>query len=40
MLVNNIKSAIAKDPNLKAKASKDREFIKFFENASFKAAVG
>ncbi len=35
MLVNNLKSAVAKDSSLKAKASKDREFIKFFENASF-----
>lgn len=35
MVVNNLKSAIAKDSSLKAKASKDREFIKFFENASF-----
>jgi len=40
MLTNNLKSAIAKDPSLKAKAAKDREFIKFFENASFKAIVG
>jgi tetratricopeptide (TPR) repeat protein len=35
MVVNNLKSAIAKDPSLKEKASKDREFIKFFKNASF-----
>ena len=40
MLTNNLKSAIAKDSSLKAKAAKDREFIKFFENASFKAVVG
>ncbi len=40
LLVNNLKSAVAKDPSLKAKAAKDREFIKFFENASFKAVVG
>ena len=40
LLTNNLKSAIAKDPSLKAKAAKDREFIKFFENASFKAVVG
>lgn len=39
MLVNNLKSAIAKDSSLKAKASKDREFIKFFENASFQNVV-
>jgi Flp pilus assembly protein TadD len=35
MVVNNLKSAISKDSSLKGKASKDREFIKFFENASF-----
>lgn len=39
-LTDNLKNAIAKDPSLKAKAAKDREFIKFFENASFKAIVG
>jgi Flp pilus assembly protein TadD len=35
MVVNNLKSAFAKDSSLKGKAAKDREFIKFFENASF-----
>lgn len=35
MVVNNLKSCFAKDPSLKSKAAKDREFIKFFENASF-----
>ncbi len=39
MVVNNLKSAIAKDSSYKAKAAKDREFIKFFENASFKNVV-
>jgi tetratricopeptide (TPR) repeat protein len=39
LVVNNLKSAIAKDAGLKAKAAKDREFIKFFENASFKNVV-
>lgn len=39
-LTTNLKNAIAKDPSMKAKAAKDREFIKFFENASFKAIVG
>lgn len=39
MLTDNLKNAIAKDSSLKAKASKDREFIKFFDNASFKAVV-
>ncbi|MFT5777518.1 MAG: Flp pilus assembly protein TadD [Crocinitomicaceae bacterium] len=37
--VNNIKSAIAKDGSYKAKAAKDREFLKYFENASFTAIV-
>lgn len=40
MVVNNLKSATAKDAGLKAKAAKDREFIKFFENASFKNVAG
>jgi tetratricopeptide (TPR) repeat protein len=35
MVVNNLKSCFAKDSSLKAKAAKDREFIKFFTNASF-----
>ena len=35
MVVNNLKSCFAKDSSLKGKAAKDREFIKFFENASF-----
>ena len=39
MVVNNLKSATSKDPGLAAKAAKDREFIKFFDNASFKNAV-
>ena len=39
MVKNNLKSAIAKDAALKAKAAKDREFIKFFENAEFQAIV-
>ena len=34
LVINNLKSATAKDAGLKAKAGKDREFIKFFENAS------
>ncbi len=40
LVVNNLKSAFAKDAGLKSKAAKDREFIKFFENASFKNVVG
>jgi outer membrane protein OmpA-like peptidoglycan-associated protein len=38
-IVSNLKSAIAKDGSLKAKAAKDREFIKYMENASFTAVV-
>lgn len=38
-IVNNLKNAIAKDGALKDKAAKDREFIKYFENASFTAIV-
>ncbi|MEZ4937601.1 MAG: hypothetical protein R2799_08405 [Crocinitomicaceae bacterium] len=39
MVKNNLKSAVAKDASLKAKAAKDREFIKFFENGEFQAIV-
>jgi len=38
MLAENLKAAFEKDPSLKAKAKKDREFIKYFENADFLAA--
>jgi Flp pilus assembly protein TadD len=38
-LVTNLKQAIAKDASFKAKATRDREFIKYFDNAEFKAAV-
>lgn len=38
-LTENLTKAVAKDSSLKAKAAKDREFIKFFDNASFKAVV-
>lgn len=38
-VVSNLKSAIAKDASLKAKAMKDREFIKYFKNAAFTAIV-
>lgn len=40
MVVNNLKSCFAKDPGWKSKAAKDREFIKYFDNASFKNVVG
>ena len=38
-IVNNLKSAFAKDASLKAKAMKDREFLKYAENAAFSAIV-
>ena len=38
-VVTNLKQAFAKDSNLKTKASKDREFIKFMNDATFTAAV-
>jgi Flp pilus assembly protein TadD len=39
MMVAGIKAAIAKDSKWKEKAKKDREFVKFFEDADYKAAV-
>lgn len=38
-IVDNLKSAIAKDGAWKANAAKDREFIKYMANASFTAIV-
>jgi outer membrane protein OmpA-like peptidoglycan-associated protein/Tfp pilus assembly protein PilF len=38
-VVTNLKQAFAKDSNLKTKASKDREFIKFMNDATFTAAI-
>ena len=38
-VVSNLKSAIAKDGSYKAKAAKDREFLKYFEDATFSAVV-
>lgn len=38
-VVNNLKSAIAKDGSYKAKAAKDREFVKYINNAEFTAVV-
>ncbi|MEN9914863.1 MAG: hypothetical protein RL528_1627 [Bacteroidota bacterium] len=38
-VVSNLKLAFAKDSSLKSKASKDREFIKFMNDAIFIAAV-
>lgn len=39
LITNNLTSAFSKDSSLKMKASKDREFIKFNDNASFQALV-
>lgn len=38
-IVNNLKSAFAKDSSLKSKAMKDLEFHKYLENAAFTAIV-
>ena len=38
-IVSNLKNAFIKDASLKAKAAKDREFIKYLENASFTVIV-
>jgi len=38
-VVSNLKLAFAKDSNLKTKASKDREFLKFMNDAIFTTAV-
>ncbi|MEX2484827.1 MAG: hypothetical protein WED10_09710 [Brumimicrobium sp.] len=38
-IVSNLKDAFAKDASLKEKAAKDREFIKYLDNASFTAIV-
>jgi tetratricopeptide (TPR) repeat protein len=38
-VVGNLTSAFSKDASLKAKAATDREFVKYFENASFTALV-
>jgi Flp pilus assembly protein TadD len=39
MMTEGLKNAISKDSKFKEKAKKDREFIKFFEDADFKAAT-
>lgn len=36
---NNLKSAISKDASYKAKAAKDREFLKFATNAAFTSVI-
>jgi tetratricopeptide (TPR) repeat protein len=38
-IVSNLKNAFGKDASLKSKAAKDREFMKYLENASFTAIV-
>jgi tetratricopeptide (TPR) repeat protein len=38
-VVSNIQASVQKDPSLKAMARDDREFIKWFNDASFKSAV-
>lgn len=38
-VVSNVKTAISKDGSYKAKAMKDREFLKYFEDATFSALV-
>lgn len=38
-VVNNLKSAFAKDSSLKEKASRDREFIKIFKDSNFSSAI-
>ncbi|MFM7681422.1 MAG: hypothetical protein ACKO7P_01570 [Bacteroidota bacterium] len=39
VVVNNLKSAFAKDSSLKEKASRDREFIKLFKDSNFSSAI-
>jgi tetratricopeptide (TPR) repeat protein len=38
-VASNLKNAIAKDSSLKAKAANDREFLKYFDNATFTSVV-
>ncbi len=39
MLINNLRTAISKDPSLKAKAKTDVEFLKYRDDADFKGIV-
>jgi len=39
MMVNNLKSAVSKDPSLKGHAKTDVEFLKYRDDADFKAAI-
>jgi len=38
-IVNNLKTAIQKDPSFKAMATTDVEFLKYRDDADFKAAI-
>jgi tetratricopeptide (TPR) repeat protein len=38
-VASNLKNAIAKDSTLKVKAANDREFLKYFDNATFTSVV-
>jgi hypothetical protein len=38
-VVNNLKSAFAKDTSLKEKAGRDREFVKIFKDSNFSSAI-
>ena len=38
-VVSNLKSSIGKDSSMKAKAAKDREFLKYAENAEVNAVI-
>ena len=37
---NNLRTAIGEDADLKEKAKTDMEFVKYFENATFKSIIG
>jgi tetratricopeptide (TPR) repeat protein len=39
MMINNLKSAIGKDPSFKEHAASDVEFLKYRDDADFKAAI-
>jgi hypothetical protein len=39
MLINNLRTAVQKDPSLKAKAKTDVEFLKYRDDADFKSIV-
>jgi hypothetical protein len=38
-VTNNLKASVQKDPSMKAMAAEDREFIKWFNDATFKSVV-